>query len=168
MSAIIGNINLNQTDMDNTDYKAFTDAYDDRMKRLNEMVANRNKAKQSTYGRRTTCATTPQRTCAVTSQYDPYAPPSVSRQQQFPETPAPTHQEIEIDKLTTENLKLKRDYAELLKKTTTLVEAYKGLSAAYDALTAKKAKVDAKKKTVEDVQNVFKNIGDRFMTWLKT
>ena len=162
---------LKTTDMDDVDFNAFQDAYTDRMRRITEMVENRNKVKKSTYARRTTCApppTTPQRTCQVTSAYDPYSPTVSQQQQVFRETPQPSRQEVEIDRLTTENLKLKRDYAELLKKTTTLVGAYKKLEAANNVLTAKKVKIDAKKKTVEDTKKVFKSIGERFMTWLKT
>jgi len=161
MSTIIENINLNQTDMTNdADYKAFTDAYNERMRRLTEMVGQQEKQRNSDYGRQTTCAVIP--------SHSPYAPSSVSRQQGMVETPPPTRQEIELDRLTTENLKLKRDYAELLKKTTTLVEAYRALKTENEALTLKKNKVDAKKKTVEDTKKVFTNIGERFMTWLKT
>ena len=160
MSTIINNI-----DMENSDYDAFVGAYNDRMKRLTDMVA---KQKKSTYA---------QRTCQVVSPKVGPPPPRATAYDQSPRQnpyapvgtpPRQSIEQLQIEKLTEENTKLKKQYGELVNKANHLVEAYRNLKTENDALTLKKAKVDAKAKTVADTKKVFADIGQKFMTWLKS
>ena len=156
MSTIINNINMDNSDYD-SDYDAFVGAYNDRMKRLTNMVEQGKQ--KSTYS---------QRTCHVMSP-NVGPPPIPSPYQPVGATPArKSREEIEIEKLTEENGKLKKQYGELVKKANTLVEAYRNLKTENEVLTLKKAKVDAKAKTVADIKKVFMDMGQKFMTWLKS
>ena len=156
MSTIINNI-----DMENSDYDAFVGAYNDRMKRLTDMVEKQKRQPQQTVYN--------QRTCQVMSpkvgppppppRPSPYAPVGTSRQ---------SIEQLQIEKLTEENTKLKKQYGELVNKANHLVEAYRNLKTENDVLTLKKAKVDAKAKTVADTKKVFADMGQKFMTWLKS
>jgi len=151
---------------DNFDYNAFISAYDKRMKRLTDMVE-----KQAGWQQQETAYD--QHTCAVVSpsqtQYPPPPPP-----RQNPYAPVGTRpssqsiEQIEIARLTEENGKLKKQYGELVKKANNLVEAYRNLKTENEVLTVKKAKVDAKAKTVADTKKVFTDMGQKFMTWLKS
>ena len=160
MSTIINNIDMEN----NNDYDAFIGAYNDRMKRLTDMVAQQ---KKSTYAKRTCQVASPKvgPPPPRATPYDqpprqnPYAPTATSRQ---------STEQIEIARLTEENTKLKKQYGELVNKANHLVEAYRNLKTENDVLTLKKAKVDAKAKTVADTKKVFADMGQKFMTWLKS
>jgi hypothetical protein len=162
VSTIINNIDME----DNSDYDAFVGAYNDRMKRLTDMVEKQRKQPQQTvYSQRTTCAVaSPSQTRypPPPPRPSPYAPTATSRQSRQ------SIEQIQIEKLTEENTKLKKQYGELIKKANHLVEAYRALKTENDALTLKKAKVDAKAKTVADTKKVFTDMGQKFMTWLKS
>ena len=149
MSSIVNNIDMENS---NSDYDAFVGAYNDRMKRLTDMVE-----KQAGWQ--------PQQSPKVgppPPRANPYQPAATSRQSMQ------TVEQVHIEKLTEENTKLTKQYGELVKKANTLVEAYRNLKTDNDALTLKKAKVDAKAKTVADVKKVFTDMGQKFMTWLKS
>ena len=82
--------------------------------------------------------------------------------------PTQSDNEIKISVLTEENEKLRKQYSDLILKTTILLEAYKKLETENDKLKTKKAKRDSVIKTVENSKNFFKNIWDSFDNWLKT
>lgn len=79
-----------------------------------------------------------------------------------------TDDEIKISVLKEENEKLKNQYSDLIRKTTTLLEAYKKLEAENDTLKTKKAKRDSVMKTVSVSKNFFKKLLDDFINWLNT
>jgi len=143
---------------DNFDYNAFISAYDKRMKKLTDMVEQQAgwQPQETAYDQHTYAVKSPSPT-----RQNPYAPVGTRPSSQSIER-------IEIERLTEENGKLKKQYGELVKKANSLVEAYRNLKTENDGLTVKKAKVDAKAKTVADTKKVFTDMGQKFMTWLKS
>jgi len=104
-----------------------------------------------------------QRTCAQVNPVSDYAhrtaytPPSRK-----------TDDEIKISVLTEENEKLKKQYADLVKKANILVEAYRKLKAENEVLTKKKAKRDSVTEVFSSIGKSGGNIYQKFINWLKT
>ena len=79
-----------------------------------------------------------------------------------------TNNQLKLSVLKDENEKLRKQYADLVRKTTILIEAYEKLEAENDSLKSKKAKRDSVIKTVENWKNFLKNIWNNFIDWLNT
>jgi hypothetical protein len=151
MSTIINNI------MDDTDYR----------KKLQEMLlANERKQAERSQGYRGTTYSDRTPSSRVTKPKNPYSPTS------SPPPPSPTPRtnsdEVAITILTEENKKLKKQYSDLLGKTTRIVTAYKELQKENETLKKKKVKR-------ESVANSFAGIGkgvqkgyDKIILWFKT
>jgi len=85
-----------------------------------------------------------------------------------PQPPRKTDDEIKISVLTEENEKLKKQYADLVKKANLLVEAYRNLKAENEVLTKKKAKRDSVAEVFSGIGKSGSNIYQKFIDWLKT
>ena len=79
-----------------------------------------------------------------------------------------TDDEIKISVLTEENEKLKKEYADLIKKANILVEAYRKLKAENEVLTKKKAQRDSWSEYYNKTLKVGQNAVQKFIEWLKT
>ena len=104
-----------------------------------------------------------QRTCHVAS---PYAP---SRSAPPPPTAPPNDgKDVRIQDLTEQNQKLTKQYADLVKKANTLVEAYRELKAENETLKKKKAKRDSVTQVFSKVGKTGNSVYEKIILWFKT
>lgn len=108
-----------------------------------------------------------QRTCAQVNPVSDYAHRTAYAPNTF-EPKRKTDDEIKISVLTEENEKLKKQYADLVKKANILVEAYRKLKAENEVLTKKKAKRDSVTEVFSSIGKSGGNIYQKFINWLKT
>lgn len=79
-----------------------------------------------------------------------------------------TNEEIKISVLTEENQNLKAEYADLVKKTTILLEANKKLEAENEVFKKKKVKQDSWENGLTNLGKSIRGEYDKFIDWLKT
>ena len=118
----------------------------------------------TSYGRQTTCMVN-----------NPYTP-TQQKKASPPPRPSPlSRSEIEVERLTEENQKLKNQYSDLLKKANKLVEAYRELKTENEALVLKNQTLTLKKMKKEAVTKSFADVGkgvqkgiDKIILWFNT
>lgn len=123
--------------------------------------------RNSQYGRQTTCIVNNQKQAPPppplrTTDYDE------SYDSNTLEPKRKTREEIKIDELTTENQKLKNQYADLLQKANKLVAAYRELDEENKKLKTKKAKQEVVSKGFAVVGKGVQTTWDKIILWFNT